>query len=152
MIKRKRSLNVDRYNLVWYACSYTFVFAQQLYCYSSFTLESFPRTNTFLQLNFEFNTLSFINSWLLFCISSIFSIIFFSPHLGSLVRFLGFWSFPDTVSVRLGCYGCRGCIFPFYFYIKHFYLSYIYGLNSRFSSSFGWYFSSVRFSTSLIRL
>lgn len=42
----------------------------------SFALKSISRRNVFLQLNFEFNTLSFINSWLLFCISSISYIIF----------------------------------------------------------------------------
>lgn len=54
---------------------------QRCYYYSSFALKSISRTNVFLQLNFEFNTLSFINSWLLFCISSIFYIIFFSFFL-----------------------------------------------------------------------
>lgn len=50
---------------------WVWVCISQLYYYSSFALKSISRTNVFLQLNFKFNTLSLINSWLLFCISSI---------------------------------------------------------------------------------
>lgn len=79
----RRILDIDTAGT--FGCSLVLACAQPSYhYYSSFAFKRFSRTNVFLQLNFEFNTLSFINSWLLFCISSIFYSLYSSLYNRSL--------------------------------------------------------------------